>query len=520
MRKLILVSLGFAALLLGVLLLYRTANINPASDSSRNQNTAETLETQEINLPLVLVTAFTTAEKDIRDFGAGPAQVLIDQEVEQIALSSQILAVLGLPGTLATKTVDVESITRERNGVKVLELEAKSLLVTFPNKVSFANKLLTIDGKSVFKDQDYPLVFKALESSPLVEYRVDFAKVNRIFYGGELIPARAVDRLFLNQSNNYTFLFDRIKNDIKDADLAMSLLENPISGDPKPCTGCTQFVSDARNAQGFAEVGFDILGFGNHAGDGGVNAIKDTEELLNQNNIDFTGVSSKNLDDAAKLVVRNFAGKKLGFLSFDDVAYFYWAAQNRWGTNRFSIINSKRVTEIDEERVKKVISEAKEQVDYLVVMASWGVEYTDTANKHQVELAHLIIDHGADFVVATHPHWVQNFEIYQGKPIFYSLGNLIFDQTHTTPTRQSIYVNAYYYGGELKQLDIVPILNCGYHQTKNNLADKVIAGELTYEQVDATAEAQGCVYWQPKPVKVADKNFQEIWSRFTKSTKI
>jgi hypothetical protein len=167
-----------------------------------------------------------------------------------------------------------------------------------------------------------------------------------------------------------------------------------------------------------------------------------------------------------------------------------------------------------------VIGEAKSKVDYLVVYPSWGIEYTNTANAHQQELAKAIIDSGADMIVGTHPHWVQNFEMYKGKPIFYSLGNFVFDQTHTEPTRQGMWVEAYYYKGELKGFEFIPHLNCGYHQTGNNLANKVLSGEMSYADVDKTPEKQGCVYWQPKPLNQSRKEYQEIWNRFIAGTKV
>lgn len=57
-----------------------------------------------------------------------------------------------------------------------------------------------------------------------------------------------------------------------------------------------------------------------------------------------------------------------------------------------------------------------------------GVEYLPTAGTDQVNVGHAMIDSGAEFVVANSPHWVQNSEVYKGKPIFYSTGNFIFDQ--------------------------------------------------------------------------------------------
>jgi poly-gamma-glutamate synthesis protein (capsule biosynthesis protein) len=77
--------------------------------------------------------------------------------------------------------------------------------------------------------------------------------------------------------------------------------------------------------------------------------------------------------------------------------------------------------------LSKIIADAKAQVDILVVSFHFGVEYSP-ANTRQKQLAHAAIDAGADIVVGGHPHVMQRVETYNGKPIFYSLGNFIFDQ--------------------------------------------------------------------------------------------
>ena len=47
-----------------------------------------------------------------------------------------------------------------------------------------------------------------------------------------------------------------------------------------------------------------------------------------------------------------------------------------------------------------------------------------------MRIAHELIDYGADVVIGSHPHVTQGVEMYNGKPIFYSLGNFIFDQSN------------------------------------------------------------------------------------------
>jgi hypothetical protein len=57
-----------------------------------------------------------------------------------------------------------------------------------------------------------------------------------------------------------------------------------------------------------------------------------------------------------------------------------------------------------------------------------GTEYLTEANTYQVEVAHKVVEQGAEFVVLNNPHWVQNTEVYKDTLIFYSTGNFIFDQ--------------------------------------------------------------------------------------------
>jgi poly-gamma-glutamate capsule biosynthesis protein CapA/YwtB (metallophosphatase superfamily) len=64
---------------------------------------------------------------------------------------------------------------------------------------------------------------------------------------------------------------------------------------------------------------------------------------------------------------------------------------------------------------------------YLVAFLHWGNEYV-TQNEHQRNFAQKLIDRGADAIIGAHPHVIQGIELYEGKPILYSLGNFIFDQ--------------------------------------------------------------------------------------------
>ena len=57
-----------------------------------------------------------------------------------------------------------------------------------------------------------------------------------------------------------------------------------------------------------------------------------------------------------------------------------------------------------------------------------------------MDLAHLAVENGADVIMGHHPHWIQTSEIYLDKPIYYSLGNLVFDQFWSEPTMRGLLV--------------------------------------------------------------------------------
>ena len=66
-------------------------------------------------------------------------------------------------------------------------------------------------------------------------------------------------------------------------------------------------------------------------------------------------------------------------------------------------------------------------------------------SERQRDLARWLIDHGVDAVVGTHPHCIQPFDSYHGRPIIYSLGNLVFDGAPTVPSWNR---------GELLEIDL------------------------------------------------------------------
>lgn len=103
----------------------------------------------------------------------------------------------------------------------------------------------------------------------------------------------------------------------------------------------------------------------------------------------------------------------------------------------------------------------------IIIFPHWGVEYAPKHNNVQEQLAHTWIDAGADLVIGSHPHVIQDSELYHGKPIVYSIGNFLFDQTWSIETQRGALVRGVFTENDL-ELSFLPIVSKNY---KPYLAD-------------------------------------------------
>lgn len=81
---------------------------------------------------------------------------------------------------------------------------------------------------------------------------------------------------------------------------------------------------------------------------------------------------------------------------------------------------------MDTDVITTAIRELRQQADIVIFAPHWGFETNPHRNEDQLELAHAVIDAGADIVWGSHPHVLQAMEEYNGSRIFYSLGNFSF----------------------------------------------------------------------------------------------
>jgi D-alanyl-D-alanine dipeptidase len=140
----------------------------------------------------------------------------------------------------------------------------------------------------------------------------------------------------------------------------------------------------------------------NHSMDYLEKGFQDTEEALNSTGITNFGYS--------KTAIFETKGINIGLIGVNTLGKL------EEGVNLINL-------EFD---LANKIQTLKEKTSLIVVSFHWGKENTSKPTPEQRELGRFAVDQGADLVLGHHPHVIQPVEIYQGKPIIYSLGNFIF----------------------------------------------------------------------------------------------
>ena len=259
---------------------------------------------------------------------------------------------------------------------------------------------LFFEPSKKFNSQESTIDSLSLFSSP---------KKVEVILAGDIMLGRSVLIKSLDKENNpnYPFLF--VSDFLLSADLVFANLESPVVTDcPRFEHGFT-FCADPRMVEGLVSSNINVVNLANnHILNFGKEGLEDSKKYLDNSNISFTGVDN--------LVIKKIEDTTFGFLGFDFTVNV--PIQKDWD----------------------LIKESDSKVDILIVGVHWGEEYQDKANNNQRAWAKKIIENGADVVSGHHPHWVEDYEYIDGKPIYYSLGNFVFDQMWSEETKKGLLV--------------------------------------------------------------------------------
>lgn len=213
------------------------------------------------------------------------------------------------------------------------------------------------------------------------------------------------------------FPFRQVRNEVYKADYAILNLETAITNRSIKYKKTFNFKSDSKSLSGIKNAGFDMVNLANnHTLDYRVDGFVDTLRNLSNYQLAYVGGGYNNREAyAAKTVlVKN---KKVKFLAFSQIPPMGWGALN----NRPGVADGYNIS-----KIINIIKSERKSADYLIVFFHWGREGQNRPSSAQRLNARHFIDAGTDLVVGSHPHVLQGFEYYKGKPIAYSLGNFLF----------------------------------------------------------------------------------------------
>lgn len=237
----------------------------------------------------------------------------------------------------------------------------------------------------------------------------DDMKPTTIFFGGDVMLGRAVATKIAK--NGSDVFFNKIKDPVLSADYSVANLEGPITAINNSPGNDMRFHFDPALAAQLAATGFDAFSLANNHGlDQGAQGFLDTKNNLTAAHLGYFGDAS---DDNGSVLHFAVGGKNFAAIGAQDV-----------------------YRQIDPVAIAKEIVIEKTAGNFVIIYPHWGVEYSHAATARQTTLAYAFIDAGADMVVGSHPHVVEGIEMYKGKLIFYSLGNLVFDQYFSADTQE------------------------------------------------------------------------------------
>ena len=245
--------------------------------------------------------------------------------------------------------------------------------------------------------------------------------------------------------------FKHVMPALHSADLLFGQLESPLSPpstDPKKPDIQHKYLwhhSHPEMVKGLEAAGFAAVSCASNVTYGS-QTILNSLSTLDTAKIGHCG-AGRNLEEARRPAIVERGGVQFGFLSYTSV---FWPVGHAAGTDTPGVATIKATTAYQPgpralempgvpplvvttpdptelEAMKNDVRRLREEADIVVASCHWGVSGSSVVADYQRAIGHAAIEAGADIVIGHHPHVLQEIEIWQDRPIFYSMGNFVFD---------------------------------------------------------------------------------------------
>lgn len=254
-----------------------------------------------------------------------------------------------------------------------------------------------------------------LSADVLLSVKKTSKPVTILAFGDMMLDRKVREQI---NKNGPEYPFALIKDFLQGNDVVVANAEGPFTYNKSLTLGIKNaplsFTFDPAILPTLKKLGFTLLDqANNHALNFGTAGFRQSTSTIETSGLNWFGDPSNR---EVKPYTTEIRGEKIAFIGYSEFAY-------------------KGL-----EKVLRAVRDAKKDSTFVVVYPHWGEEYNPAFTLSEQTLAHSFVDAGADVVIGTHPHVVEPIERYNGKIIFYSLGNFIFDQAATGPTSRGLSV--------------------------------------------------------------------------------
>ncbi len=257
----------------------------------------------------------------------------------------------------------------------------------------------------------------------VVEKFPETSKEIKLVFVGDIMLSRKIGQI-MEEKGDWNYPFALLGDTIKSADVAFANFENPISDRGILSGSKYSFRANPLTVQGLANAGFDVVSLANnHIWDYGRDAVLDSLNILKNAGVSYVG-AGEDFPSAHTPVIKVVGGFRIAYLGYTNLISPSVTTEN----------SKPEINFINIDQIRKDITAAKQQADFVVISYHWGEEYNTLHNAFQENIAHETIDAGANLVIGHHPHVVEEIEKYNDGYIAYSLGNFVFDQNFSLDT--------------------------------------------------------------------------------------
>ena len=234
-----------------------------------------------------------------------------------------------------------------------------------------------------------------------------------------------------------------IRSRMSGADVSMLNLEAPLPADDSIPKSGPRKESDEEVPTMLADAGIDAVTLANnHAMDYGPTGLFTTIDACHEAGLETVGAGDgirealeplRYTVDGTDVAIINACEREFGVASDDTVG-------TAW---------------IGHPEAMRTVERAAEEADVVVLLAHGGVEFVPLPPIQWQRRLRRFVDAGVDLVIGHHPHVPQAWEFHRGTPVFYSLGNFLFDHTLRPKTGWGLSLEVAFDGATPHAADLI-----------------------------------------------------------------